>query len=107
MFVPPHPTIPNTMRLTVPEYLTELSATSHTHYLDWEAIADLHFRKVIGSLTFDLHFTPLRAQWVWTLQHANHGRLFSGSSTTATIAMLEALTYARSWVQQQPQLNAL
>lgn len=95
------------MRLTVPEYLTELSAATHSHYLDWEAIADRHFRKVIGSLTIDLAFTPLRAEWKWTVQHAAHGHLFSGSSTTATIAMLEALTYAREWVRQQPQLNPL
>jgi hypothetical protein len=95
------------MRLTIPEYLMQLSTASHTHYLDWEAIADRHFRKVIGSLTIDLAFAPLSAQWTWTLSHDTQGRLFSGSSETSTIAMLEALTYARSWVQQQPQLSTL
>jgi hypothetical protein len=95
------------MRLTIPEYLMELSAASNTHYLDWEAIADRHFRKVIGSLTIDLAFTPLRSEWSWTLSHHTQGRLFTGSSETSTIAMLEALTYARSWVQQQPQLSTL
>jgi hypothetical protein len=98
---------PPSMRLTVPQYLMELHAARDTHYLDWDQVADRCFRKVIGSLTIDLAYDGRLGQWQWSLHHASKGTLFTGASETVSIAMLEALSYARSWVQQQPQLNPL